>query len=317
VIGYRSFHNGDTPRLAEIWRTRSGLRGYVQPMTTSLLERHVLAKSYFDQAGLIVATEEDRPIAFAHAGFGPTDDESALSNEMGASILTIVAPHPQESAIASELIARCEAYLRGRGAKVLYGGGIRPLNAFYLGLYGGSELAGILDSDPQQQGFYRTAGYREIDRIAILHRELADFRPVIDRQQIQLRRRTRVECSVDPPARSWWEACTLGEFPRQHFLMSLPDDPNPAASATVIDMEAFSQTWGVRTVGLIDVWVAEQLRRQGMAVGLISEALRQIAEQGVGLVEVQTMQSNAPALAMYHKLGFQQIDAGAVFRKDP
>ncbi len=112
MIGYRSFRNGDTPRLAEIWRTRAGLRGYVQPMTTALLERHVLAKPYFEQAGLVVAVEDDRPIAFAHAGFGPTDDESAVSNELGATLLVIVAPHPEETKIAAELIARCEEYLR-------------------------------------------------------------------------------------------------------------------------------------------------------------------------------------------------------------
>lgn len=316
MIGYRSFHNGDTPRLAEIWRTRSGLRGYVQPMTTTLLERYVLAKPYFDQAGLIVATENDWPVAFAHAGFGPTDDESALSYELGATVLTIVAPHPQESLIAAELIAHCEAYLRGRGAKALYGGGVRPLNAFYLGLYGGSESPGILDSDPQQQAFFQSAGYREIDRTVILHRELAGFRSLVDRQQMQLRRTTRVECIVDPPAQSWWEACTVGEFPRTLYKLYLRDQPDLAATATLVDLEAFSHTWGVRTAGINDVWVSEPLRRQGMAVTLLGEILRQAAEQGVGLVEAQTMQHNTSSQATFHKLGFHQVDSGVVFRKE-
>lgn len=315
MIGYRSFHNGDTPRLAEIWRTRSSLRGYAQPMTTALLERHVLAKPYFDQAGLIVATEDDRPIAFAHGGFGPTDDESTVSNELGATLLVIVAPHPEESAIAAELLARCEEYLRSRGAKAIYGGGIRPLNSFYLGLYGGSELPGILDSDPQQQTFFRTAGYREIDRTVILHRELAGFRSLVDRQQMQLRRTTRVDCVEDPPAHSWWEACTVGEFPRMLYQLYMRDQPELAATATLIDMEAFSHTWGVRAAGIFDVWVSEPLRRQGMAVSLLGEILRQAAEQGVGLVEAQTMQHNTSSQATFHKLGFYQVDSGVVFRK--
>ena len=225
-------------------RHRAGLRGYVQPMTTTLLERHVLAKPYFDQAGLIVAVEDDRPVAFAHAGFGPTEDESAVSHELGDTLLAIVAPHPDEAKIAAELIARCEAYLRAKGAKVLYGGGVRPLNSFYLGLYGGSEMPGILDSDPQQQAFFRAAGYREIDRTVVLHRELAGFRTQIDRQQMQLRRTTRVECIQDPASHSWWEACTVGEFPRTIYQLYLRDQPDLAATATLIDMEAFSHTWG-------------------------------------------------------------------------
>ena len=317
LIGYRSFVNRDPPYLAEIWRTRSGLRGYAQPMTAVLLERQVLSKPYFDRHGLIVATEDDRPIGFAHAGFGPTDDESAIAHEMGASILTVVAPHAEEANIAAELIRRSENHLRERGAKVLYGGGIRPLNAFYIGLYGGSELPGLLDSDAQQQNFFRAAGYREIDRTVVLHRELAGFRPVVDRQQMQVRRRTRINYICDPPARSWWEACTLGDLRRlQYRLFLREDESQPAAIATLLDMETFSHTWGVRTSGLLDVWVEDSARRQGLAVNLLGDILRQAAEQGIGLIEVQTMQSNTAAIAMYHKLGFQQVDSGVVFRKD-
>ncbi|HTQ38264.1 MAG TPA: GNAT family N-acetyltransferase [Pirellulales bacterium] len=316
MIGFRSFRNSDPPHLAEIWRTRSGLRGYVQPMTSALLERLVFSKPYFDQAGLVLATDEERPLGFAHAGFGPVEDESALSHEMGASILTMVSPHPDEAAIAAELIGRSEAYLRANGAKVIYGGGIRPLNAFYVGLYGGSELPGILDSDAQHQGFFRAAGYREIDHTAVLHRELSDFRPVVDRQQMLLRRRLHVDCVCDPPLRTWWEACTLGDFTRLQYRLFLKDEPQPAGVTTLIDMEAFSHTWGARTAGLVDVFIGEAYRRQGMGVWLVGEILRQAAEQGFGLIEVQTMQHNTAALAMYAKLGFQQVDQGAVFRKE-
>jgi GNAT superfamily N-acetyltransferase len=316
LIGFRSFRNSDPPHLAEIWRTRSGLRGYAQPMTATLLDRFVLSKPYFDQAGLVVATDQDRAVGFAHAGFGPVDDGSALSTEVGASILAVVVPHAEDAAIAAELIARCEAYLRDRGAKILYGGGIRPLNAFYVGLYGGSELPGILDSDAQLQNFFRSAGYREIDRTAVLHRELSGFRPIVDRQQMQLRRRVRVECMCDPPLKSWWDACTLGDFTRLQYQLFLAAEEEPAAIGTLIDMETFSHTWGARTAGLVDIWVAEAHRRQGLGLSLIGEILRQAAEQGFGLIEVQTMQRNSAALAMYEKLGFQQVDSGAVFRKE-
>jgi GNAT superfamily N-acetyltransferase len=294
----------------------SGLRGYAQPMTTSLLERMVFSKPYFDEDGLIVATDDDQPVGFGHAGFGPTEDESALDYEFGASIMIVVSPHPDEAAIGAELIARCEAYLSGRGAKVLYGGGIKPLNSFYVGLYGGSELPGILDTDSQHQGFFRAAGYREVDRTVVLHRELASYRPVVDRQQMLLRRRTDVEAAFDPPARSWWDSCTFDNIARVKYTLKLRDENRPAAVATLIDMEHFSQSWGVRAAGLVDVEVPSANRRQGMAACLLCEVLRQAAEQGVALVEVQTMQQNTAALALYKKLGFHQADSGAVFRKE-
>ncbi len=95
---------------------------------------------------------------------------------------------------------------------------------FYVGLYGGSELPGILDSDPQHQGFFRAAGYREIDRTVVLHRELTGFRPYVDRQQMLLRRRIRVESACDPPFRTWWEACTVGDFTRLRFELFVSDE---------------------------------------------------------------------------------------------
>jgi ribosomal protein S18 acetylase RimI-like enzyme len=102
----------------------------------------------------------------------------------------------------------------------------------------------------------------------------------------------------------------------QYRLFIREDESQPAAVATLVDMEAFSHTWGVRAAGLLDVWVEDAARRQGLAINLLGDMLRQAAEQGIGLIEVQTMQSNAAAVAMYHKLGFQQVDSGVVFRKE-
>ncbi len=53
-----------------------------------------------------------------------------------------------------------------------------------------------------------------------------------------------------------------------------------------------------------------------MAVSLIGEILRQAAEQGVGLVEAQTMQHNTSSQGTFHKLDFHQVDSGVVFRKE-
>ena len=199
---------------------------------------------------------------------------------------------------------------------MLYGGGIKPLNPFYSGLYGGSELPGILDSDPQTQELFRTRGYREIDRTVVFHRELIGFRPLVDRQQMQIRRNTDVEAIVDPPPRSWWDACAMSDFDRTVYRLRLRTGGEPIASATFWNMESFAAARGVRTHGLIDVQVAAEQRKKGFASYLIGEALRQLQEQAVALVEVQTMQGNSAAVKMYRKLGFEHVDSGAVFRKD-
>ena len=45
----------------------------MQPMSIAVLERYVLSKPTFDPQGLIVATDEDKLVGFAHAGFGPDE----------------------------------------------------------------------------------------------------------------------------------------------------------------------------------------------------------------------------------------------------
>jgi ribosomal protein S18 acetylase RimI-like enzyme len=66
---------------------------------------------------------------------------------------------------------------------------------------------------------------------------------------------------------------------------------------------------------VIRVEVADQCRRQGYATYLLNEILRHQQQQGVAVIETQTMQQNMAALGMYEKLGFCEVDRGTVFRK--
>lgn len=316
MIRYRSFLNSDPPAIAEVWRSQPPVRGLVQPMSASMLEGLVFWKPFFDRQGLIVACEDNRVVGYVHAGFGPSDDQASLSTDLGVTCILMTHPQAERESLARELLSRSEAYLRGRGARVLYGGGIRPLDPYYLGLYGGSELPGILASDTLGQELFRGAGYREIDRCIILQRQLAGFRPLVDRRQMQVRRRYNVEAVFDPPAGSWWEACTSGQTERTRFELVSRSGGPARGHATFWNMEPLASSWGVHATGLSELEIDEAVRRQGLATFLVGEALRQIHSHGATVVEVQAMQHNTAALGLYAKLGFQEADQGVVFRKE-
>ena len=76
LIEYRAFRNTDPPQLAEIWRSQTAQRGLMQPMSIVALERYIFSKPSFDRNGLIVAVDEGKLLAFAHAGFGSTPDQA-------------------------------------------------------------------------------------------------------------------------------------------------------------------------------------------------------------------------------------------------
>ncbi|MBX7166380.1 MAG: GNAT family N-acetyltransferase [Pirellulales bacterium] len=315
MIQYRPFRNTDTPAIVDIWRARAVERGRAQAITPQIFDQFVLSKPYFDREGLIVAIDGTEPVGYVHAGFGPNENETGLSIREGVTCMLMVRHDHRRLGIGSELLARSEAYLQARGAKVLFGGGVRPLIPFYLGLYGGSDLPGVIDSDADAQRLYRAAGYIEVGRTLILQRELPGFRPPVDRQQIQIRRQTNLQTIEDPPTRSWWDACTFGSFDRMRFELHGLTGGAPLAACTVWAIEPLGSSWGVHAAGLIDLTTDPAQRHQGYATALVSETLKHLQQLRFGLVEVQISEGNLGAQKLFTKLGFAEIERGRVFRK--
>lgn len=314
MIEFRCFRNDDPPRLAEIWRTADLGSCAMQPMTSALLEAGVFSKPYFDRHGLIVALEDGRPVGFAHAAFGTTADRSALDTTTGAILLVVVVPHAAADAVSRGLIERCESYLASRGARGVIGGGSPDVGGFYLGLYGGSDIPGVLDSSPAMQAAFVRAGYVVDGRIAVLRRPLAGFRPPVNRLQMAIRRSTTLSVVDEPSRRTWWEAATTtGLALRRYVLRNQAEEL--LGTATFWDMQPLASAWGVAAAGLMHVDIEGPRRRQGLASYLVAEALHDLASEGVALVETHAAESNQPALSLFGKLGFQPADHGTIFRK--
>lgn len=316
MITFRSFRNSDPPQLAEIWRSQPASRGLVQPMTATLLERHVLSTSLFQPHGLIVAAENARLLGFAHAGFGPTADEQHLSNIVGGTCALMVRPLEAPPELAGELLNRSEAFLQQSGSQTILAGGVERRGPFYLGLTGGSACSVILNTDPQQQRFFVTHGYEESSRSVVLHCDLARFRPPVDRRQLLIRRRTTVQIIDDPPAVNWWEASALGNCDRTLFELRPRDGGSPLAAVTLWNMDLLGATWGVRAAGLMGLEVTlDANRRQGLAIYLVAEALRYMHNLGVMVVEAQVEFTNSAARALFPKLGFVEVDQAVRYIK--
>jgi ribosomal protein S18 acetylase RimI-like enzyme len=314
VIEFRCFRNDDPPRLADVWRSADLGPAAMQPMTSALLEVAVFSKPYFDRHGLIVALDGERAVGFAHAAFGPSADRSGIDPTVGTTLLVAVVPHADQDAIGQGLLERCEAYLRDRGATTLLGGGSADMRSFYLGLYGGSDLPGILDSSPDMQGIFQRSGYEEGKRIAVLRRRLAGYRPPINRLQVAIRRNTVLRVIDEPTRRTWWEAATTtGIALRRYELRNHSEEV--LGSASLWDMQPLSSAWGVTAAGLLHIDIEGPRRRQGLAKYVVAEAMHDLAAEGVSLMETHVATSNTAALALFESLGFETAEFGTVFRK--
>lgn len=313
----RPFHNADPPQIAEVWNSQPFQRGLALPVNAPVLEVNIFSKQYFDPKGFLVATRDGRIVGFAHAMFGPCDEGRTVSTAMGTTAMLMLRAGESDNGLADALLGASEEYQRLRGATVHYGGGMNPLNGFYLGLYGGSELPGVLDSDPHQAEHFQRNGYVEASRAVVLQRELIRYRSSTTREARRVRRDTDFQQVFMPTARNWWEASVTCTHDRMRYALVRRTDKQEIASVFFWDIEPLASSWGIPTVGMLDLYVDPDLRRAKVATHLLTEAMRHVQRRGAAMVEAQTMAENTGALALYDALGFKVVDHGTVFRKQP
>ncbi len=312
----RPFRNTDPPQLAQLWAAQPNGRGVARCVNQQLLETYVFSKPYFDREGLLVAERHGNLVGFVHAGFPCNEEQTDIDTQVGVTCLLMVAPqYAEDSVLRARLLAASESYLRGRGAKLIYGGSINPINPFYLGFYGGSELPGILCTDQVASAAFTEAGYDVVDRTVVMECDLVHFRAPVDRSQLQNRRKFRVDMETHPTRRSWWHACTQPPGDGAKFVVYPAEGGTSCGSVYFWIIEPMSSHYRRPTAGLTMLEVEPPYQRRGLAKYLNSEALRQLQIAGVSHVEVQTMQQNEPARNLYKQLGFELVDEGCVFRK--
>jgi ribosomal protein S18 acetylase RimI-like enzyme len=229
--------------------------------------------------------------------------------------MLIVEPGPDDHEIALGLFAAAEDYLRARGAKVLYAGGLFPLNPFYWGIYGGSEGTGILSG---HQAFHRAAvarGYVPASTTVLLEADLGQPEPRDPRTPL-IRRQTQLEFFEDALPSQWWQNLALGEFPLTQARLLMKSDGSVLARASTWEMRWFDREENRVRAGLLDVEVAAECRRKGYARFLVGEIIRRARSNLIDRIEVQTAAENQPALGLYTSLGFVPIDQSTLYRKD-
>jgi ribosomal protein S18 acetylase RimI-like enzyme len=318
VTRFRSFRNSDPPFLAALWNLTVPSSGCVRPVRVHELDSHAFGTALFDAAGLIVAEIDRRIVGFVHAGFGPDlPVESAqpfdVSHEIGIISMLCVEPRLDDPELLAGLIDAAARYLRSRGAKVLYAGGLFPLNPFYWGIYGGSEGAGVLAGHDAFHSILRASGYEPVSTTVLLEADLTVPEPRDPRTAL-IRRQTQIEVVDDALPSHWWQNLALGDFELMTARLLLKDDGTLVARAQAWDMGWFGREDERTRIGLINLEVELQHRRKGYGRFLVSEIFRRARENMIAVVAVATSSSNQPALALYASLGFQPIDESTLYR---
>lgn len=316
MIEYRTFKNADPPGLVEVWNQAFTGRGAVRLQNPTWTEYFLFSKPYFDPDSLIIASDAGRIVGFAQAGFAANDRETALDPQRGVLCLLGVVPTHRRQGIGDELLRRAEIYLRGRGSQELFAGPMHPHNPYSFGLYGGASSPGFLASDPLARPFLERHGYTVASSQRVFQRLLRQPIAVSDARFAA--HRLRYEIRANPfHGTTWWQECVLGPIELLEYRLQDKLTSRTVARALLWEMDTYSNRWNDHAIGITDLTVPSELRRQGLAKYLLAQLLRYLHEQFFNLVEIQTQTENTIAVSMLGGLGFQEVDAGHSFRKSP
>ena len=319
MTSYRPFRNGDPPALVRLWNAAGLGRGAVAGATVEAFDHLLFAHRHFGRDRVVVAERNGGVVGAALAGFGPTADGARVDRTRGVVAAVLVDPDARRQGVGRELMTRAVAGLRDAGATAITAGAAPPADPFLVGLYGGSEPAGFLNSDPAAAGFAAACGFRPARRIVVLHRDAgepcsAGF------QALAARRKCRLHVREAYEGASWWWATRHGRLDTLRFVLApktvFGGEAAPVAAVTLSGLDLYAARWGVRAVGLHGLELADGATA-AHGTALLLEVFRRLREQAVDLAEIHADEDDADRLAMLDRLGFRRVDAGTVYELPP
>ena len=313
---FRTFRNDDPPQILRLWH-ESGLdRGAAANFNTDAFEELIYCQSYFDPKGLILACDEKKKvIGFIHAGFGPNEDSSKLSYDVGIVCALIVHPAYRNQGIGKELLHRGIEYLKQSGTKTVLAGPAKPYDPFYHGLYGGARPSGFLESDRLSALFFESQGFEVFSKIRIYQRDLENSQDPISARLQSIRRKMVMQVTEEPDEPNWWWMTRMGRFRTCRFHLVPKNQDESVGHLTVYEMVFYPSKWQHRAIGLLNLFVKEEERRKGYGQTLLVDVCRHLRQEMITLAEIHAHEENVAACKTIESAGFQHVDTGIVYRR--
>lgn len=314
MIEYRPFRNSDPPQLVRLWHESNLGRGAARGFSYEALDRLLIGQHYFDPLGFLVACDAGQVVGFVHAGFRSRDAGDWIEHDTGAISAIVVHPSRRRSGIGRELISRAESYLQTQGATTIQVGAAPPCDPFYHGLYGGAAVSGFLESNAEAAPFLTKLGFQPAQKFIVLQRSMKQGDPISFRLSL-IRRKMETFIFALPEQPTFWWFSRTGRLENVQFRLVPKGGGDAVATVTVSGMDLYVEPWGERSIGLSELVVKDVSRRQGHAQALLIEVIRRMRQEQVTLAEAHIAEDNAPAIATFKSVGFQQVDCGVVYRK--
>ena len=310
----RSFCNTDIPSLCSVWNEHYG--ELAPPLNGLRLEFFSLAKPYFDNSQVLVAEEESNIVGFLH--YGPTSDNSG--NEACDTSVAIFAlcvlKLPNEDEVAAALLRSFQQEVERQQIATCRFRPSLPDCAFYLGLGPADSIAGATTQEVRLCKWLANAGFAPHNPTCLWELSLSEFKPPIDRMQIQIRRAAAVNQQLDEPVLPWWQACVLGHTEPTKFQLI-----HRLEKRVLCDALFWSLSHELQTEPRSVIWLwpknfsADETVTDDHITFLLAESFRQFQVERLDLVRTAVFANDDENTATLRKLGFHPVSNGMIFER--
>ena len=307
-MSIRPYTEGDEEAIVHLWNRRVNGCYATGPLSPDIFRSDVVGKHYFEPGGLVLAFENGRPVAFAHAGFR-SGDWVAPDFQTGTISMVAVEEEALEAGVAA--VAQAIRYLFRRGAKQIEAFTIDfPNTPFYNGLYGG-EKAGMDEDHPLGLELMERCRFRISNGATIMLCESPDAEPLPAPDGLQLQ--------VNP-----WDSPLKGRDPSECY--GIPEELRRAslldgagaerAGITFWRLDRYNRAANDHLAVVSHVGCAPELRGTGAALHLQQSVHEVLRKEGAKRVGLGASARNGRAIGFYRKLGYRPLKTAYSFFLD-
>lgn len=313
MVELRSFTNFDPPELVALWRRCKLAPGGVEAHPVYVAEMLVFGQLQFEPRHLHVAELEGKIVGFAHGGFSRNPQQWGVDRRTGVVCAVLVDPLHRRQGIGRALVQRCASGLTQAGAVTVLAGEAGESSPFYLGLYGGAESAGFLQTTLDAEPFFTGIGWRPQASHTLYRRKVDIGGDPIDAKLLTLRRQYELETRDLPHDVDWWWMTRVGRFDTTTYVLVSTKTRQVQAELTAWEMQPQSQERRCRTVGLVKPWISPGLDEPLHLKLLYQEVIKRLRTEFIDVVET-VVPSTAKSLdTTMTWLRFSPVDTGLVY----
>ena len=309
----RDFCNADLPSLARVWSDHWSLADSPPPVSTTIIERALLSRSFFLASDLLVAVIDGSVEGWCQIH---RPDEETNDGHSHDETITLSAICFTQAGLdcCDELLSAAEDRARELGKQAIVAGPLRDQSCGYVGLPPIGHGIGVPEIDVRVASLLTRHGYSPDGSFNRMVVSTAPYRPPVSREMMQFRRSTRTE-SVSVLPDSTRTASAMSHLDIEHHRLVNHRSGDRLADVRLWLSDPDSQVMSCSEAILDLSPIQAHASLAPAETFLVAAVIQTLATRCVFQVETSINSDEPNLINQLENLGFQCTQRGRRWRK--